>query len=592
MKTLKLIALTAISILFASCKATQPTGPTTSTVMVTPVAQTLDTIEAQLYLNANSTNGDDYAALQLTANWLQKQPNIQSVSMADSSHLFFTLPSGLTGMYYLDEVDDSGISLSRGAPGGGGTLERWSTLATNTIKNNNVLIFAPVFDEFYNFAEFQAVLNTLQNSSLGLSVTTVRDDQCTADIVNSFGNYGLVIMDTHGIGNGFLIGTTIPDTLSTSENGLKEELNVDFGITGYDNFQAGQIMLSRGLVLNPKTLWQKQPRRTSEVPFKVVLTSKYVMGLPSLAGTVVFGNFCFSGQSQSLPIGHGVSTAIQTAFMSLNPISYYGYAYAGGVSASVLNSFAKAMEDSVLNQLITNTDSTGHCYLSQDGTEYIDADGLANGLSNQNLYLEHAGQDNWSYAKCGDTIVDVRDGQKYATVCIGGQQWMAQNLNYNAPGSYTYSNSVSNGKTYGRLYDWATLMQGANSSTASPSGVQGVCPKGWHIPSNAEYVTMVGNFGSSDQAGGALKSTSPLWSSPNAGATNSSGFSGLPGGYASDGPPITFYNLGVSSQFTTSQLTKDGDNVVIWTLDNVDGSTGETATPTTNANSCGCVKDP
>ncbi len=81
MKTLQLLSLAAIAILFAACKASQPTGPSAPTASVTEVARTLDTIEAQLYHYADSTNGTDHAALQLTANWLQKQHDIQSVSV-------------------------------------------------------------------------------------------------------------------------------------------------------------------------------------------------------------------------------------------------------------------------------------------------------------------------------------------------------------------------------------------------------------------------------------------------------------------------------------------------------------------------------
>ncbi len=229
--------------------------------------------------------------------------------------------------------------------------------------------------------------------------------------------------------------------------------------------------------------------------FKVALTSKFVGVMPSLAGTVVFGNMCFSGQTQPVPAEQGVTTPIQTAFMSLNPISYYGFAYASGSSAFVSQPFAKQMEDSLLVQFITNTDSTGHCYLQQDGSEYIDTPGRDAGYSTENLYLKHAGQNNWSYEKCGDTIVDARDGQKYATVCIGNQKWMARNLNYNAPGSVFYNNDPTTGALYGRMYDWHTVMQGAPASTASPSGVQGVCPKGWHIPSAAECATMSTTLG-------------------------------------------------------------------------------------------------
>ncbi len=332
MKTFNVFALIAIAILLACCKATQPTGPPTgSTASLSPVAQTLDTIEDQLLVYADSTNGNPHAALQLTGAWLQSQPNIQSVSVLDSSYLYFTLPSGLTGMYFLDLLDDSGMSLTRGGKDGGGTLERWDALSMNKITNMSVLIFAPV-NEFYTAAEFQSVVDKLSNSGLGLNVTVKRDAECTTDIVDHFGDYGFVIIDTHGAPNGFLTGLSVIDSLSTGT--YNQELReINTGNIGYDKFQAGQVMLARGLTVNSGTPgWQKQRKHVSQYPLRVLVTSNYILGLPPLSGTVVFGNMCFSGQSQPVPAGHGVSTPIQTAFASLTPISYYGYAYASGCS--------------------------------------------------------------------------------------------------------------------------------------------------------------------------------------------------------------------------------------------------------------------
>ncbi len=82
-------------------------------------------------------------------------------------------------------------------------------------------------------------------------------------------------------------------------------------------------------------------------------------------------------------------------------------------------------------------------------------------------------------------IRDPRDGEIYAIVKIGSQVWMAENLRYNVLGSMLNPKNPS--KIYGRLYDWVTLMNGDSSSSSSPSGVQGLCPNGWHLPSDAEW---------------------------------------------------------------------------------------------------------
>ncbi|MCL2220007.1 MAG: hypothetical protein FWC23_07940, partial [Chitinispirillia bacterium] len=131
-----------------------------------------------------------------------------------------------------------------------------------------------------------------------------------------------------------------------------------------------------------------------------------------------------------------------------------------------------------------------------------------------------------------DTFTDTRDGKTYRTVKIGTQTWMAQNLNYDVPGVDTdvcYNNSPDSCAKYGRLYDWATVMglpsSCNNSSCASEvqSKHQGICPNGWHIPSRAEWDTLVRYV--DPNAGTKLKSSSPDWN-----GTDDYGFSALPGG--------------------------------------------------------------
>lgn len=82
------------------------------------------------------------------------------------------------------------------------------------------------------------------------------------------------------------------------------------------------------------------------------------------------------------------------------------------------------------------------------------------------------------------------------------------------------------------LYNWSAAMQRAPSSDANPSRVQGICPKGWHLPSDAEWTQLINYLGDANVVGGKLKATTH-WDSPNTGATNESGFTALPGGYRS-----------------------------------------------------------
>jgi uncharacterized protein (TIGR02145 family) len=125
-------------------------------------------------------------------------------------------------------------------------------------------------------------------------------------------------------------------------------------------------------------------------------------------------------------------------------------------------------------------------------------------------------------------FTDSRDNNVYKKVTIGTQTWMAENLNYAAEGSKCYENNESNCAKYGRMYNWATAMGGSLSSSLSPSGVQGVCPAGWHIPSDAEWTTLTDFVGGASTAGTKLKSTSGWYKNGN--GTDQYGFSALPGG--------------------------------------------------------------
>jgi len=159
----------------------------------------------------------------------------------------------------------------------------------------------------------------------------------------------------------------------------------------------------------------------------------------------------------------------------------------------------------------------------------------------------------------GGTFIDNRDSKIYRIVSIGEQTWMAENLNYQTlSGSWCYLNSTDSCNKYGRLYDWNTVMAGATSSTANPSGVKGVCPSGWHLPSDKEWDNLVTAAGGSSVAGSKLKSSSG-WnysSAISSSSTDEFGFSALPGGIRySDG---RFDDAGDNGYWWTA--TEDSDD--------------------------------
>lgn len=153
------------------------------------------------------------------------------------------------------------------------------------------------------------------------------------------------------------------------------------------------------------------------------------------------------------------------------------------------------------------------------------------------------------------SLFDFRDSTIYPIVQIANQCWMAENLRYNAVGSWV--NNARPSATYGRLYDWETVMNGESTSNLNPSDVQGICPKGWHLPSDLEWNALEITLGmnSSDATtigyrgthGTEMKSVIG-WSNSGNGS-NSSGFNAFPAGHKL---PVGFDELGAGAYFWTS----------------------------------------
>ena len=142
------------------------------------------------------------------------------------------------------------------------------------------------------------------------------------------------------------------------------------------------------------------------------------------------------------------------------------------------------------------------------------------------------------------TFVDSRDQKTYQWVKIGSQTWMAENLAYQtSSGSWAYDNIESNVAIYGYLYDWDTA--------------QTVAPVGWHLPSQAEWQTLVNSLGGDGWAFDKLcESGTSHWESPISG-TNTSKFTALPSGYF-DQRDNSFNSLGNLTMFhSTTESTNN-----------------------------------
>ena len=142
------------------------------------------------------------------------------------------------------------------------------------------------------------------------------------------------------------------------------------------------------------------------------------------------------------------------------------------------------------------------------------------------------------------SMKDSRDGQKYKTVKIGKQTWMAQNLNYETKNSYCLNDETRNCTKYGRLYTWAAAMDSAGTWSSNGKGcgygetcsptypVRGACPQGWHLPSETEWNSLFTAVGGPSIAGTKLKSPSG-WNDNeghDGNGTDDFSFSALPAG--------------------------------------------------------------
>lgn len=156
-----------------------------------------------------------------------------------------------------------------------------------------------------------------------------------------------------------------------------------------------------------------------------------------------------------------------------------------------------------------------------------------------------------------------RDSNNYAVVKIGDQWWMAENLkttryrngdtiprvtdtmewmNLSSDAYCNYYNDTNNSPVYGKLYNWFAVTDSAN-----------IAPEGWHVSNDGEWQVLIDYLGGYDAAAGKMKETGTVhWASPNTGATNKCGFTGLPGG--SRGPNGVFYDLHDNGMWWTSTI--------------------------------------
>jgi uncharacterized protein (TIGR02145 family) len=221
---------------------------------------------------------------------------------------------------------------------------------------------------------------------------------------------------------------------------------------------------------------------------------------------------------------------------------------------------------------------------------------IENNLNPNNSYYYRV----YSYNSAGNSPTYSNEIKILILPCItiGSQVWTTNNLQVDSYSDGTpipqvtdptqwsnsiqgawcyYQNNTAYGTTYGKLYNWYAVNGRYTTGTSSRKKI---APDGWHVPSKEEWVVLSSYLGGDNFSGGKLKETGIThWKSPNEGATNSTGFSGLPGGFRASGTSnnITYnsyywssleYNSGYSYYF------KINYNDIITTIADFSKSTG------------------
>lgn len=200
--------------------------------------------------------------------------------------------------------------------------------------------------------------------------------------------------------------------------------------------------------------------------------------------------------------------------------------------------------------------------------------------------------------------VKDNDGNTYKTIQIGNQVWMAENLRVKTfkdgstiEGVRVYDDKDENVSVYGRLY---TFSAATNDGLVEKGYVRGACPKGWHIPTDSDWKELETYIGLAQEEldktawrgtteGGKLKETGTAhWAEPNTEATNSTGFSAMPGG--SYNTTIGYTSLGLAGYYWSSTAI---DEFTSWSraLHHSSGQIGRYPSGKDLAASIRCVKN-
>lgn len=305
-------------------------------------------------------------------------------------------------------------------------------------------------------------------------------------------------------------------------------------------------------------------------------------------GTVVSGTF------SNIPWGNAKSKFLKTESD-----------YAGGSNYSLMG----------VSQLV----SVPYALAAESAKKLVDSAGnifevvYINGVPTIKTKISVA-LNNSTSVNCGQDV--LYENELYPTIQIGSQCWFAKNLNVGELIS-TGKNQSNNNKfekycaddnlfkcsLLGGLYQWAEAVNYTNGANNDPNSkpvfvnnLQGICPSGWHIPTNLEFCNLAtfidpnsqcNQFGGNSNSANYLKSQE-YWYLDNSNL-NSYNFSALPAGFRQD----NFYigNLYYETYFWTVSFSNTSPDPIIWELKSQSNAFNKNVGPRSNGFSIRCVKD-
>jgi len=310
------------------------------------------------------------------------------------------------------------------------------------------------------------------------------------------------------------------------------------------------------------------PNTPNNVTATANLTSTIIVSWSPVAGATGYRVYrSTTATGTYTQVGISTTTSYINTGLSANTTYYYKVAASNNAGISSQSDYASAKTaTTLLSVTATGTsansitvswdavaDATGYyIYRSTTATGTYTQVGTSattsyvnTGLSASTTYYykvaayNSEGTDTQSSYAFATTLSTQCDNQIFDEVKIGTQTWMKRNLNCDVSGSKCYANNTANCDTYGRLYDWATAMNlpsNCNSNSCS-SQIQtphkGICPSGWHIPTNAEWDKLYryadGTSGT-DSPYNSFTAINYLKASSWSNGEDSFGFSALPGG--------------------------------------------------------------